>query len=138
MEAVRMMVDSVIRRPRRGLKSLAQEVLDAAEEVHRLLGPAYPEVIYERALTEELNLRGVNLQKRRPIGIQYKGVILGENRRELLIDDRLVVKVKAVDEVAPLHQAQLYAYMKAARKPLGIMINFREPVLEAGVHHIVL
>ena len=117
---------------------LAHTVIGAALEVHRTLGPGYLESVYEEALGVELQLRGVAFKRQVPFGIQYKGHNVGEGRIDLLIADKLLVELKTVDVLAPIHTAQVLSYLKATRLPLGLLLNFNVPVLKDGVKRVVL
>ena len=120
------------------LDRLARELTAAATEVHRWLGPGFLESVYEEALCVELRHRGVAFVRQAPISVDYKGEPVGQSRVDLLIDSRLIVELKAVDSLAPIHLAQLLSYLKAARLPLGLLINFNVPVLLRGVRRVVL
>ena len=117
---------------------LAHTVVGAALEVHRTLGPGYLESVYEEALGVELQLRGVAFKRQVPFGIQYKGHNVGEGRIDLLVADKLLVELKAVEVLAPIHTAQVLSYLKATRLPLGLLLNFNVPVLKDGVKRVVL
>lgn len=118
--------------------ALAREVIGAAIEVHRHLGPGYLESIYEEAMAVELTLRGVAFERQKPVGLRYKGHILGDHRLDLLVGDCLIVELKAVDVLAPIHHAQVLSYLKATSLTLGLLINFNVPVLKHGIKRIVL
>lgn len=118
--------------------ALASAAIGAAIEVHRILGPGYLESVYEEALAVELSLRNVPFERQKPVGVDYKGHAVGEGRLDLLIDQRLVVELKAVDAFAPIHSAQVISYLKALHLPLGLLINFNVPLLKSGIKRIVL
>ena len=120
------------------LNALAHRVIGAAIEVHRILGPGYLESVYEEALVIELGLLGLACDRQTPMSIGYKGHIVGQGRLDLLIDGCLVVELKTVEHVLPIHQAQLLSYMKAAQKQLGLLIDFNARVLREGVKRVVL
>lgn len=120
------------------VNALAHAVIGAAIEVHRLLGPGFLESVYEEALSIELALRSIPHVRQQAIAIQFKGQTVGEGRIDLLVDNRLVVELKAVDELAPIHTAQVLSYLKATGHPLGLLINFNVLVLKNGVKRIVL
>jgi GxxExxY protein len=124
--------------PSRRLDRLARTVIGAAIEVHRHLGPGYLEGVYEEALVVELGLRGVPFERQKPIAVTYKGHNVGEGRVDLLVGDELLVELKAVEALAPIHKAQLLSYLKATGCHLGLLINFNVPVLRAGVQRVVL
>jgi GxxExxY protein len=120
------------------LDTLAHDVLGAALEVHRALGPGFPESVYENALCLELSERGISFTRQSPVHIIYKGQSVGEGRIDLLISDQLVVELKAVDALAPVHTAQVLAYLKATGRRLGLLINFNGSTLVAGIRRVVL
>jgi GxxExxY protein len=124
--------------PSTDLDTLAADVLDAAIEVHRILGPGFLESVYEQALCIELANRGTSFARQCGVSVSHKGHPVGEARIDLLIEDRLIVELKAVDNIAPIHLAQTLSYLKATRLPLALLINFNAPVLLRGVRRVVL
>ena len=124
--------------PQGELDVLARQVIGAAIEVHRTLGPGYLESVYEEALTLELETQGVDCDRQAPIRIDYKGQAVGEGKLDLLVEGRLIVELKAVDSLLPIHQAQLLSYLKATQRQLGLLINFNVRVLRDGVKRVVL
>jgi len=124
--------------PDRELDLLARAVLNAAMEVHRELGPGYVESVYEEALAIELALRQLDFERQKPIAVSYKGRPVGEGRVDVVIGDRLIVELKAVEKLLPVHKAQVISYLKAASQPLGLLINFNERLLKDGIQRIVL
>jgi GxxExxY protein len=119
------------------LDRLARAVIGAALEVHRHLGPGFLESVYEEALAVELSLRGVPFVRQKPFGLSYKGHEIGEGRLDLLIGDELLVELKAVEALAPIHKAQVISYLKATGCHLGLLINFNVPVLKTGIQRVV-
>lgn len=117
---------------------LAHAVIGAAIEVHRALGPGFLESVYEEALCVELELRRIPYTRQHTIALNYKGHRVGEGRLDLLVADQLVVELKAVESLLPIHHAQLMSYLKGLRLPLGLLINFNVPVLKTGIKRIVL
>lgn len=117
---------------------IARRVIGAAIEVHRRLGPGYLEAVYEEALGVELGLRGVSFERQVPVWMEYKGHRVGEGRLDLLVEDQVVVELKAVDVLAPIHHAQVISYLKATGKTLGLLINFNVPILKQGIKRVVL
>jgi len=116
---------------------VARAVIGAAIEVHRHLGPGFLESIYAAALVEELRLRQVRFREQLVVDVHYKGQLVGEHRLDLLVEDVLVVELKAVDALSAIHQAQTLSYLKACDLCLGLVINFRVPVLRQGVRRVV-
>jgi GxxExxY protein len=126
------------RKPAPELNQLTQAVIGAAIEVHRTLGPGFLESVYEEALAVELTVRQIPFAKQHPIGIQYKGHIIGEGRLDFLIDQYLILELKAVEALHPIHTAQVLSYLKVTRCPLGLLINFNVSVLKEGIRRIAL
>ena len=104
---------------------LSPIVIGAAIEVHRILGPGLLESIYERCLIHELKLRGLNSEKQKAVQVRYKDVVFEETLRfDVLVEDCLLIEVKAVEHVLPVHIAAAISYLKLLDRPLGLMINF--------------
>ena len=112
-------------------------VIGAAIEVHKTLGPGFMESIYEEALCIELALRGVRFTRQAPVAVDYKGHRIGENRLDLFAEDSVVVELKAVDALAPVHTAQVISYLKATGCRTGLLINFNMKRLTDGIRRIV-
>jgi GxxExxY protein len=118
---------------------LSSEVIGAAIEVHRNKGPGLIESIYERCLLRELKLRSIPATTQKIVRVEYKGLVFDEPLRfDLLIDDCLLVELKAVEVLHPLSKAQLFSYMKLLDVPIGLLINFHEPVLKNGISRMIL
>ena len=121
--------------PKQGLEEPGFEVdeavrriIGAAIEVHRTIGPGFPEIVYERALCVELELRGISFERQPSICVTYKGISVGTGQLDVLADG-IVVELKAVHMLLPLHRAQLLAYLKASKKRLGLLLNFNASTL---------
>jgi GxxExxY protein len=117
---------------------LARDLIAAAIEVHRTLGPGFLEQIYEEALVIELRARKIDVKKQVPIAIAYKSAVIGESRLDMLIENRLIVELKAVENILPVHLAQVLSYLKATKLRLGLLINFNVALLREGIKRIVL
>ena len=116
---------------------LSGNVIGAAIEVHRVLGPGLLESAYELALERELALQGVQVERQKPVPLAYKGVDLGDGFRiDLLVNDRLIVEIKAVERIQPIHEAQLLTYLRLTGKSIGLLINFNERILKSGVKRV--
>jgi len=124
--------------PDKRTDDVARAAIGAAIEVHRVLGPGYLESVYEEALAVELNLRGIPFERQKTVAVNYKGHAVGEGRLDLLVDSRLVVELKAVEALAPIHTAQVMSYLKTMRLPLGLLLNFNVPLLKTGIKRIIL
>jgi len=123
------------------VNQVTQAVIGAAIEVHKALGPGLLESAYEHCLCRELDLRGVPSERQRPVPIEYKGTELECGYRvDLLVETSLVVeiKIKAVNKIEPIHEAQLLTYMKLGHWKLGLLINFNVPLLKDGVRRRIL
>ncbi len=132
-----MMASGRYREPDADVDELARRVIGAAIEVHRHLGPGFLESVYEEALCVELELREIPFERQRPIGVDYKGHSVGQGRLDLLVGDRLLIELKAVDRLAPIHNAQVMSYLKATKLHLGLLINFNVPLLKDGIRRII-
>ena len=119
------------------LDLLAHRVIGAAIEVHRILGPGFLEAVYEEALCIELSALRIPYARQAFVGVFYKGNVVGQARFDLLVDDRLVVELKAVDGIAPIHTAQVLSYLKASKLRLGLLINFNVPALRHGIRRVI-
>lgn len=118
---------------------LTNPVIGAAIEVHRDKGPGLVESIYEWCLTKELDLRMIRHSNQRVVLIHYKGYTREEPLRfDLLIEDCLLLELKSVEHILPIHKAQLLSYMKLLNVPVGLLINFNEPLLKEGIHRLIL
>ena len=115
----------------------ASQVIAAAVEVHRVLGAGFVESVYEHALCAELELRSVPFRRQVSAVVDYKGHRVGESQLDLLVGERLVVELKAVEALAAVHAVQLRSYLKATGCVLGLLINFNVSVLLRGVRRIV-
>lgn len=124
--------------PDDALDALTGEVIGAAIAVHKELGPGFSEQIYERALCLELANREIAFVVQAPITVRYHGTPVGEGRLDLLVENCLIVELKAVEALLPVHHAQVTGYLRATGLTLGLLINFNVPALKHGVRRIVL
>jgi len=121
------------------LNHLSEQVIGAAIEVHRMLGPGLLESAYKACVAHELNLRAIPHVRQVPLRVRYKDLELDCGyRADLVVADALVVEIKAVQELEPVHEAQLLTYMKLGSWKLGLLINFNVPVLRDGIRRRVL
>jgi len=117
---------------------LSGNVIGAAIEVHRLLGPGLLESAYELALARELVLRGHRVTRQTPISLEYKGVALVDAFRiDLIVDESLLLEIKAVEVLLPIHERQLLTYLQLTGKRFGLVINFNEELLKKGVRRVI-
>jgi GxxExxY protein len=126
------------REPDEAADALARVVLDAALEVHWHLGPAFVESVYENALCRELSLRRVPFERQVAVPILYKKLPVGLGRADLVVGQRLLVELKALPALGPIHQAQVISYLKATRLALGLLLNFGERHLKTGCRRVIL
>ena len=120
-------------------ESLSKNVLGAAIEVHKHLGPGLLESAYEECLAFELVQRGYKIEGQKPIPVVYKEIKLDCGYRiDILVDDVLVLELKSVDCFSPVHEAQILTYMKFAQKKIGLLINFNVTLLKNGIKRYVL
>jgi GxxExxY protein len=120
------------------LNKISGIILDSAIEVHKNLGPGLLESVYEECLMEELKFRGINLENQKAIPIVYKGKKLNKDFRiDIFVENEIIVELKTVDKLAPIHEAQLLTYLKLTNRKLGILINFNEVLLKNGFKRLL-
>ena len=118
---------------------LTEAIIGAAIEVHRALGPGLLESAYEQCLCHELSLQGMEFRRQVELPVRYKAVQLDCGYRiDVLVEDRVVVELKAVERLLPIHEAQLMTYLKLSGHSVGLLLNFQVPVLKDGLKRIVL
>lgn len=120
------------------LEALVSRIIGAAIAVHRSLGPGYLEAVYEEALAVELERQGVGFRRQVLFQVRYCERVVGEGRLDLIVEDRVVVELKAVENMVPLFQAQAISYLRATGKRVALLINFNVPVLKDGIKRILL
>jgi GxxExxY protein len=117
---------------------VSQAVIGSAIEVHRCLGAGLLESVYETALCRELWLRGLRVERQVPVRVVYKGVELeSQVRLDLLVNSVVVVEVKSVDRLAPIHRAQLLTYLRLTNHAVGLLLNFNVELLKHGVRRVL-
>jgi len=118
---------------------LTRLIIGAAIEVHKLLGPGLLESAYEDCLCHELALRGIHFEKQKPIPLVYKGTKLECGfRLDLLVEGQVVVELKSVDGLGPIHEAIILTYLRLSGHQVGLLINFNVPVLKDGVRRFIM
>ena len=117
-------------------KDVTSRILEAAIEVHRVLGPGFLEGVYEEALAHEFTLLGIRFERQKAIAVSYKDITAGEHRLDFLVADLIIVELKAVKDFEDTHLAQVMSYLKATGKRVGLLINFAKPRLMEGVKRI--
>ena len=114
-------------------------IVDAALEVHRALGPGLLESVYEQCLAHELGRRHLDVVRQLTLPVRYKDLSLeGGLRIDLMVHSLVIVEVKAVERLAPVHEAQLLTYLRLAQKRLGLLINFNVALLKSGLRRVAL
>lgn len=117
---------------------ISNAIIGAAIEVHRLLGPGLLESAYEGCLEEEITLRGLSFERQKPIPIIFKDKKLDCGyRMDFLVENKVVIEVKSVEALAPIHTAQVLTYLKLSDRRLGLLINFNVMILKDGITRIV-
>ena len=116
---------------------LVRRVISAAIEVHRVLGPGLLESIYEEALCVELALAGIPFERQARVQVRYKGHQIGEARLDLLVRRQIVVELKTIEAILPVHLAQVLSYLKIKRLRVGLLVNFNVANLPQGIKRII-
>jgi len=120
-------------------ESITEQIIGAAIEVHRYWGPGLYEEIYERSLCHELSLRKIPFETQVQLPLVYKGATVGDDLRlDMIVANKVVVELKVVNELAPIHDAQLLTYMKLTKSRVGLLVNFNVSVLKDGIKRFVL
>ena len=113
-------------------------IIDAAIKIHIELGPGLLESVYEAVLARALERRGFQVNRQRMIRFEYDGMVFEEGfRTDLIIDERVIVELKSVETLAPVHSKQLLTYLRLMKLPVGLLMNFGAPTLKEGLHRIV-
>ncbi|WP_372797252.1 GxxExxY protein [Pontiella sp.] len=116
---------------------IAKEVVDASFAIHSQLGPGLLESVYEILLADELGLRGLSVKQQEPISIKFKGREFAEAfRADLIINDKVIVELKSVDALKPVHKKQLLTYLRLTELKLGLLINFGEHLIKDGISRV--
>jgi len=117
---------------------IAKLIVDAAYHVHIKLGPGLLESVYEIVLAHELEKRELSIKRQYPIPIQYDGLVFDEGfKADIMVEDSVIIELKSVESIAPVHKKQLLTYLKLADKRLGLVINFGAPLIKKGIFRIV-
>jgi GxxExxY protein len=116
---------------------ITEQIIGACIEIHRQLGPGLLESVYEECLCHELSVRGIRFERQKPLPIRYKTVLLDcGHRLDLVVEGMIIVELKTVEQLLPIHEAQLLTYLKLSSLTLGLLINFNVPVLKNGIKRI--
>lgn len=120
------------------IEKIASDAIDAALAVHRALGPGLLESAYRECLNLELTARGHHIESEQLLPITYRGhVVSNAYRTDLLVDRQLLIELKAIEAIQPVHRVQLTTYLRLSRLPLGLLINFNVPLLKEGLHRVL-
>jgi GxxExxY protein len=113
-------------------------ILDSAMKVHRILGPGLLESVYEAVLAHELASRNLRVQRQVPVRVVYEGVEISEGfRADMIVEAKVIIELKSIEQVAPVHQKQLLTYLRLCDLHLGLLINFNVYLLKDGFHRVV-
>jgi GxxExxY protein len=118
--------------------AIAQQIVDAAFRIHTTLGPGLLESVYDAVLAYELGRRGLRTAHQQPIPVVYEGIRIDAGfRADLIVEDQVIVEIKSVEVLAPVHKKQLLTYLRLADKRLGLLINFNVVLIKDGITRIV-
>ena len=120
------------------LNELSRRIIGHAITVHRELGPGLSEVAYERALSMEFTAAGVAFVRQTAIPVSYRGEVVAVYRPDFIVEDLVVLEIKSVDRVTPVHRAQMLTYLRVTERELGLVMNFNVTALYLGVERVVL
>ncbi len=121
------------------INALTETIIGSAIEVHRALGPGLLESAYEQCLCHELSLRNISFERQRPLPVKYKGILLDCGYRiDILVEQLVVLELKSIDKLAPIHEAQLLTHLRLGGWQIGLLINFNVAVLKDGIKRRVL
>ena len=119
-------------------KDLSHAIIGAAIEIHRTLGPGLLEAVYEECLAREFTLRTILFERQKPIPLVYKDLKLECGYRlDFLVNGRIVVEIKSIEAIAPIHESVMLTYLRLSGSPLGLLINFNVPILKDGIRRYV-
>ena len=117
---------------------IAHEIVDTVFHIHKALGPGLLETVYEVVLTRELEKRGLSVVRQQPVPIIFGDLKFDEGfRADLVVEGKVIVELKSVEQIAPVHKKQLLTYLRLADKRLGLLINFGSAVIKDGINRIV-
>jgi GxxExxY protein len=120
------------------VETLAKIIVDSAFVVHTELGPGLLESAYEACLSRELELRDVKHQRQLPVPLEYKGIRVEIGyRADVIVEEKLLLELKSLDQLLPVHTAQVITYLRLKKYPLGLLINFNEVLIKDGIHRIL-
>jgi iron complex transport system substrate-binding protein len=122
----------------KGINQVSAEIVDASFYIHQKLGPGLLESVYELVLFRELNKRGLKVVRQKPVPVEFDGVLIQEGfRADLVVEDLIIIELKAMEQVAPVHLRQLLTYLKLLNLRLGLLINFGAPLIKDGIRRVM-
>lgn len=121
-----------------GNSATTERIIGCAIEVHRYLGPGLLESVYESALCIELRARSLPFKRQVGLPLYYKGELISEHRPDLIVDDEVIVEIKSVDRLAPIHTAQMLTYLRVTSLRVGLILNFNSQTMKDGTRRVVL
>ena len=119
-------------------KEVTERIISCAMEVHSTLGPGLLESVYEEALAHEFTLRGIKYEKQKEVSLKFKGKDIGRHRIDFLVENEVVLELKAVESMHKIYQAQILTYLRATKKRVGLLINFNVERLKDGIKRLIL
>ena len=126
-----------MREPSEEVDRLAREAVDCGFAIHRDLGPGLPESVYEAILAAKLQRKGIQVERQKPLNVEYDGIILTDGFRvDLLLEGQLIIELKSVERLAPVHSKQLLTYLRLTGRSLGLLMNFGAATYKEGVRRI--
>ena len=120
------------------LRLITERIISCAIEVHSTLGPGLLESVYEEALAYEFSLRGIVYVRQKEISLKYKGKDIGKHRIDYLVEDEIIVELKAVEIIHKIYEAQVLTYLRAMDKRVGLLINFNVTRLKEGIKRLII
>ena len=118
---------------------ISKEIVDAAFKIHQALGPGLLESVYEVTLAYELRKRGLSVERQSPVQLKYEELVFEEGYRlDLIVEDKVIVEVKSIEEILPIHKKQLLTYLRLSNIRLGLLINFNVAYLPHGIRRVIL
>ena len=120
------------------INDITGTIVDVALQIHKDLGPGLLESVYEAVLAKKLEGRGLRVERQKILRFEYDGLVFDEGfRMDLLVEDQVVVELKSVEQTAPVHKKQLLTYLKLAKRPAGLLINFGGATLKEGITRVI-
>jgi len=119
-------------------KDITEKIISCGIEVHSRLGPGLLERVYEEALAHEFDIRGIKYERQKEIRLEYKGKVIGEHRIDFLVEDEVILDLKATEGLSKVYFAQVLTYIRAMKKRIGLLINFNVERLKEGINRLIV